>query len=105
MAKTGFAGALAERLIDSPLVPLIIVAALLMGAYGLVMTPRQDRPDIEVPTALIVLPFPGAGADRADELVARPVGSWAGQLEPVVEVETVASADAALIQVEFSPGL
>ncbi|NDY96581.1 efflux RND transporter permease subunit [Wenzhouxiangella limi] len=105
MAKTGVAGTLADRLIDSPLVPLIIVAALLVGAYGLVMTPRQDRPDIEVPTALILLPFPGAGADRTDELVARPVGSWAGQLEPVVEVETVASADGALIQVEFSPGI
>lgn len=105
MAKTGIAGALADRLIDSPLVPLIIVAALLVGTYGLLMTPRQDRPDIEVPTALIVLPFPGAGTDRVDELVARPVGSWAGQLEPVVEVESVASADAALIQVEFSPGI
>ena len=105
MAKPGLAGALADRLIDSPLVPLIVIAALLAGAYGLIATPREDRPDIEVPTALIILPFPGAGADRVDELVARPVGSWAGRLERVEEVESIAMADAALVQVEFSVGI
>ena len=105
MARSGLAGLLANRLIDSPLVPLIVVAALLAGAYGLATTPREDRPDIEVPTALIILPFPGAGSARVDELVARPVGNWAGQLERVVEVESVASADAALIRVEFAPGI
>ncbi len=105
MDKPGFAGQLADRLIDSPLVPLIVLAALLMGAYGLTMTPREDRPDIEVPTALITIPFPGAGVERVDELVARRVGSWAGQLESVVEVKTVASDDAALIEIEFSTGI
>jgi len=105
MDRPGLAGHLAKRLIDSPLVPLIVLAALVMGAYGLTMTPREDRPDIEVPTALITIPFPGAGVERVDELVARPVGSWASQLERVVEVKTVAAADAALIEVEFSTGI
>jgi len=105
MARLGLAGHLAERLIDSPLVPLILVAALLMGAYGLTMTPREDRPDIEVPTALIVISFPGAGVERVDELVARPAGAWASQLERVVEVKTVAAADAAVIEVEFATGI
>ncbi len=105
MDRPGFAGRLADRLIDSPLVPLIVLAALVMGAYGLTMAPREDRPDIDVPTALITIPFPGAGVERVDELVARPVGSWAGQLERVVEVNTVASDDAALIEVEFAAGI
>ena len=104
MARMGLAGHLAERLIDSPLVPLILVGALLMGAYGLTMTPREDRPDIEVPSALIAISFPGAGVERVDELVARPAGAWASQLERVVEVKTVAAADAALVEVEFATG-
>lgn len=105
MERLGLAGHLANRLIDSPLVPLILVAALLMGAYGLMMTPREDRPDIEVPTALILVAFPGAGVERVDELIARPVGAWASQLEGVVEVKTVAAADAALVEVEFATGI
>ncbi|TVP88038.1 MAG: efflux RND transporter permease subunit [Thioalkalivibrio sp.] len=105
MKRLGLAGHLAEWLIDSPLVPLILVAALLMGAYGLTMTPREDRPDIEIPTALIVIAFPGAGVERVDELVARPAGAWASQLERVEEVKTVAAADAALVEVEFATGI
>lgn len=105
MERLGFAGHLADRLIDSPLVPVILVAALLMGAYGLTMTPREDRPDIEVPTALIAISFPGAGVERVDELVARPAGAWASQLQRVVEVKTVAAADAALVEIEFAAGV
>ena len=105
MKKLGIAGRLADLLIDSPLVPLFIMTALFLGAYGLLATPQQDRPDVEVPTAQVLVPFPGGGVDRVDELVARPVGAWAGQLEDVVEVNTVAAADAALIEVEFATGV
>lgn len=105
MAELGLAGRLADRLIDSRLVPLIVIAALLMGAYGLLQTPREDRPDIEVPLALISIPFPGAGVERVDELVARPVATWARQLESVVDVRSVASADAALVEVEFATSM
>lgn len=105
MKKLGFAGRLANRLIDSALVPLFVMTALFLGGYGLLATPQQDRPDVEVPTAQILVPFPGGGVERVDELVARPVSAWAGQLEDVVEVSTVASADAALIEVEFATGI
>ena len=105
MSGLGFAGRIADRLIDSKLVPLIVVGTLIAGAWGLAVTPREDRPEIEVPTARIVVPFPGAGVQRVDELVARPVSAWARQLEQVVEVNAVASSDAALVEVEFVTGL
>jgi len=105
MDKLGIAGRLADRLIDSALVPLFIMTALFLGGYGLLATPQQDRPDVAVPTAQILVPFPGGGVARVDELIARPVGAWASQLEHVVEVSTVASTDAALIEVEFATGV
>jgi len=105
MKGLGFSGRIARRLIDSPVVPMVLVVALALGAYGLITTPRQDRPEIEVPTARILVPFPGAGVARVDELVARPVSAWAARIEQVNEVTTVASVDAALILVEFSTGI
>ena len=104
MNDLGFAGKLADRLIDSPLVPLIILTALSLGAYGLFLTPREDRPDIEVPTAYLLIPFPGAGVERVDNLIARPVGAWLKGLREVIEVEAVSSADAAAFVVEFTTG-
>ncbi|NGP54718.1 efflux RND transporter permease subunit [Thioalkalivibrio sp. XN8] len=105
MDKKGFAGRLAGRLIDSALVPLFVMTALFLGGYSLLVTPQQDRPDVEVPTAQILVPFPGGGVERVDELIARPVGAWASQLQNVIEVGTVAAADAALIEVEFATGV
>ena len=105
MSELGFAGRIADRLIDSKLVPMIVIGTLIAGAWGLMMTPREDRPEIEVPTARVVIPYPGAGVERVDELVARPVSAWAGQLEQVVEVKSVAASDAALIEIEFATGL
>jgi multidrug efflux pump subunit AcrB len=105
MAGLGFAGRVADRLIDSALVPLLLATALLFGAAGLMLTPQQDRPDVEVPTAQILVPFPGGGVARVDELVARPVAGWAGQLEHAIEVRSVASPDAALVEVEFATGV
>ncbi len=103
--STGPAGRIAAKMIDSPLVPIILVAALLMGAFGLLSTPREDRPEIEVPSAVIIIPFPAGGPELIDELVARPVSSWALQLERVEDVRSVASHDAALISVEFRAGV
>lgn len=105
MAGLGIAGRAADRLIDSPLVPLIIVTALLFGLYGLMVTPREDRPDIEVPTAVIQIPFPGAGPALIDEQVARPIAAWVRELETVTEVLSVADSDAAMVTVEFETGV
>ncbi|MFU8817375.1 MAG: efflux RND transporter permease subunit [Pseudomonadales bacterium] len=105
MQDLGFAGRTANRLIDSPLVPLFVLAALLLGGYGLLVTPREDRPEIDVPTVLVAVPYPGGGAERVDQLVARPVAVWARQLADVVEVWSAASDDAAVLTVEFASGV
>lgn len=105
MSELGVAGRIAEKLIDSPLVPLVIVGALILGAYGLLITPREDRPNIEIPTAIVTVAWPGGGAARVDELVARPVAAWARQLADVAEVASAASTDAAVVEVEFAAGI
>ena len=59
MARLGLAGRIANRFVDSPLVPLLMMGCLLLGGYSLLVTPREDRPDIDVPTALVFLFCPG----------------------------------------------
>jgi len=45
----GLAGRIAHRFIDSKLAPLVIVAALLLGAFSILETPREEEPQIVVP--------------------------------------------------------
>src|SRR6056297_2044963 len=100
----GLAGRIANRLLDSPIVPLFVIACLLLGGYALLVTPREDRPDIEVPGATVLIPWPGAGVERVDNQLARKVGSWVRELPTVSEVRSSSSNHAALLSVEFEAG-
>ncbi|MFO7726843.1 MAG: efflux RND transporter permease subunit, partial [Desulfonatronovibrio sp.] len=104
MAQPGLAGWIAHRLMDSPLVPLLVIASLMLGGYGLLVTPREDRPDIDVPTAMVVIPWPGGGVEQVDEQLARRAGTWIRQLSSVTEVRSSSTENAALLMVEFEPG-
>ena len=58
----GIAGRTARFFIRSPLSPLFYLSMLLMGLLGLVMTPRQEDPQISVPMIDIMVQYPGASA-------------------------------------------
>ena len=57
------AGRIAHTFIDSKLTPLVIVAALLLGAFSILKTPREEEPQIVVPMLDVFVQMPGASAD------------------------------------------
>ena len=70
--ELGFAGRLADSFIHSPLSPLLFVAMMLVGIYGLYATPRQEDPQISVPMIDIMLQMPGASSQEISRLVVSP---------------------------------
>ena len=60
--RPGVSGRIASLFITSKLTPLIIVASLLLGLVAVLLTPREEEPQIVVPMADVWLPFPGASA-------------------------------------------
>ena len=56
----GFAGKIARAFLDSKLTPLVIVAALGLGALALLATPREEEPQIRVPMVDVTVAWPGA---------------------------------------------
>ncbi|MBS3803551.1 MAG: efflux RND transporter permease subunit [Oleiphilaceae bacterium] len=102
--QLGLAGHIANRLLDSPVVPLFLIACFLLGGFALLVTPREDRPDIDVPAALVLLPWPGAGVERVDEQLARRTASWVREIASVSEVRSSSSDHAALLSIEFDAG-
>ena len=63
LTSSGIAGNLTRAFITSPLTPLFLLAALILGLVALVTLPREEEPQISVPMVDIHL--------RADGL--RPV--------------------------------
>lgn len=69
----GPAGQLAAFFIDSKLTPLIIVASLLLGAFAVVKTPREEEPQIVVPMIDVFVSAPGMTAKEVEERVTSPM--------------------------------
>ena len=71
--KLNSAGRLASLFVTSKLTVLFMLACALLGAMAVVMTPREENPQIVVPGAQIRVALPGASAEEVEELVIRPL--------------------------------
>lgn len=100
----GLAGALARAFINSPLSPLLLIASLGLGIFGLVATPRQEDPQISVPTVDVFISYPGASAQQVESLVAQPVERLMDEITGVDHVYSMSSREQALITVQYKVG-
>ena len=71
--ELGIAGGLARIFIRSPLSPLLMIATMAIGLLALVLTPRQEDPQISVPMIDIFIEYPGASAEQVAHLAISPL--------------------------------
>ena len=72
-AHLGLAGRVARAFIDSKLTPLIVIAAVLLGAGAVILLPREEEPQIKVPMIDVLVSMPGSSAREVAERVTRPM--------------------------------
>jgi len=100
----GIAGRTARFFIRSPLSPLFYVSMLLMGLLGLVMTPRQEDPQISVPMIDIMVQYPGASAERVSSLAIQPLERMISEIPGVKHVYSASQRNQGIVTVEFEVG-
>src|SRR6478752_3947613 len=67
------AGRIANTFIAAKLTPLVIIAALLLGAFSILQTPREEEPQIVVPMLDVFVQMPGASSDEVAQRVSLPM--------------------------------
>jgi multidrug efflux pump subunit AcrB len=102
--RPGLSGHIAALFIDSKLTPLIMLAALLLGLFAIVATPREEEPQIVVPMADVWLPFPGAAAKVVEEQLTKPFERRISEIKGVEYVYSISRPGGALIIVRFYVG-
>jgi len=100
----GFSGKVARRFLSSPLSPLIAIAMLLMGVFAVLVTPREEEPQIDVTFANIFIPFPGASASQVESLVASPMEQVLGEISGVDHIYSASRPGLAVLSVQFKVG-
>ncbi len=103
--RLGFSGRIARAFQASPLTPILAIAALLLGLAAVMITPREEEPQIDVTMANVMVPFPGADVRDVENLVSYPLEQKLAELEGVKHVYSVSQPGMALLTVEFQVGV
>ncbi|NVN90798.1 MAG: efflux RND transporter permease subunit [Desulfuromonadales bacterium] len=104
MQQYGFAGHIARAFINSKLTPLIVVAGLLLGLMAVIITPREEEPQIVVPMVDIYLPLPGASPAEVQERVVKPFEAKLWELKGVEYLYSMSRPGLGIITVRFLVG-
>jgi multidrug efflux pump subunit AcrB len=100
----GVSGRLAQRFLHNQLTPLLAIAALLMGLFALMVTPREEDPDINVTFANIFVPFPGASPSQVEAQVATPMEHVLSEISGIKHIYSVSQPGLAILTVQYEVG-
>ncbi len=103
-AKYGFAGRMAAIFIDSKLTPIVVAASLLLGLFAVLMLPREEEPQINVPMIDVMVAMPGASAAEVENRVTRPMEKLLWEIPGVEYLYSTASPGGNLTIVRFKVG-
>ncbi|MBS0319128.1 MAG: efflux RND transporter permease subunit [Proteobacteria bacterium] len=101
----GLSGRIAGYFQAAPLTPLVALVALLLGAFAIVVTPREEEPQINVTMADVIIPFPGASARDVEAMVAGPAEQVLAQIAGIEHVYSVSRSGMAIVTVQFKVGV
>ena len=100
----GVSGKLAQIFIGSPLTPLLLLAALAVGALALMALPREEEPQISVPLVDVLVRADGLKAPDAVELVTKPLEEIVKGVREVEHVYSQTEDDQVVVTARFFVG-
>ncbi|MGD0837949.1 MAG: efflux RND transporter permease subunit [Polyangia bacterium] len=97
----GFSGRVAQTFLRSKLTPLIVIASLLLGVAAVLLTPREEEPQIVVPMVDVIVPMPGASPAEVESQLTTPLERRMWGLPGVEYLYSTSRPGAALLTIRF----
>jgi multidrug efflux pump subunit AcrB len=98
------AGKIAHTFIQSKLTPIIVLVSVLLGVFAVIVTPREEEPQIVVPMIDVLVSYPGASAKEVEERVTAPMEKFLWEIEGVEYVYSISHPGSSLVIVRFYVG-
>ncbi|MCA1795641.1 MAG: efflux RND transporter permease subunit [Desulfobacteraceae bacterium] len=83
---------------------ILLIVSLCLGAAAIMITPREEDPQIIVPLADIYIQVPGAAQEEVEKLVATPLEHLLWQIDGVEYVYSMSQKGLAIVTVRFYVG-
>ena len=104
MKQIGISGVIARAFIRSKLTPLIVLASLLLGVFAVLVTSREEEPQIVVPMIDVMVSYPGATAKEVEERVTKPMEKFLWEIKGVEYIYSIVKPGMNLTIVRFYVG-
>ncbi|MBG0791584.1 MAG: efflux RND transporter permease subunit [Desulfovibrionaceae bacterium] len=100
----GFLPSIVRFFLTSQMSVILAIASLLVGAAAILVTPREEEPQIVVPMADVLVQVPGASAEEVEKLVTAPLERLLWQIDGVEYVYSTSRKDETAVTVRFFVG-
>ncbi len=101
----GISGKLAKYFQEAQITPLLGLMALLMGLFAVLVTPREEEPQINVTMANVLIPYPGASAKDVEQAISTPAEQVLSQIAGTEHVMSVSQSGLSVVTVQFKVGV
>ena len=100
----GLSSQIVAKFLQGPLPVMVIALSLLAGAAALILTPREEEPQIVVPLADVLVSAPGLSAEQVERQVATPLEKLLYQIDGVEYVYSMSKEGGTVVTVRFYVG-
>lgn len=80
---------------------VLLFATLIWGAYGYLMMPQRKDPETPVRVAVALCPWPGASAEKIEQLVTRKIEEKMAENSKVKKIESITRGSVSVVYVEL----
>lgn len=101
----GISGRIAALFLNAQITPLLALMAFLLGVFAVMVTPREEEPQIDVTMANVIVPFPGAAVSDVEQMIAIPAEQVLSQMQGTEHVTSVSRPGMAVMTVQFKVGV
>lgn len=101
----GLSGVIARAFQNSAITPLLAIIGLLLGFFAIVVTPKEEEPQIDVTFANVFIGYPGASPKEVEQLVAIPAEQVLSEIKGVDDIFSISQPGQAVLTVAFEVGM
>jgi len=100
----GISGKTAKYFLNTEITPLLAILGFLLGVFAVMVTPREEEPQINVTFANVFIAFPGASASDVEQLVSIPAEQILSEIEGIKHIYSVSKPGMSVLTVQFKVG-
>ncbi len=104
-AMLEISGKTARAFQNSAITPLLALVGLLLGFFAVMITPKEEEPQIDVTFANVFIGYPGASAHEVEQLVAIPAEQVLSEIKDVDDIFSISQPGQAILTIAFKVGV